>query len=186
MYSKPFPIVVAISGKAGSGKTTIADYMLRSGYPYTQMHITLPLKHLVADQTNTRLSDNIVHRHMHVGGMTLAQHQEVTDKKMRKCGGDGVFVAYLIELIKKSCYPYLVVDDLRLLVELERLKIVKASFIRINRPLINRLPHLYGRNPNTKTEVDLDDYDGFDLVIENNTTIESMYRKIDEYLAESI
>ncbi len=185
MLTWPTPIVIVISGKAGSGKRLVADYLSSFKIPYTKMQITLPLKKMIAELTSTSLLDNIYQKDIVVSGISLAQHQEIAAKSMRKIGGDCVFVTYLIKEIEASCYPYIVIDDVQLLAEVEALTKLRAHFIRINRPSEDREPLLYGRNLKARTEVELDDYDGFDLVVDNRSTIEEMQMKVNEYLSDN-
>jgi len=72
--------------------------------------------------------------------------------------------------------------DARFTNEADALKKDGFLLVRIERSALNRGD--IGRDPNHPSEIDLDNYTGWDYVIDNNGTLEEFHSKIDELYNE--
>jgi len=180
------PFILALSGKVGSGKTTVANFLHSVNperYPFEIFRFAGILKELVAAKTGTSVDDNYFRKDIVVDGKTLAQHQVDVGEGMRSplLLGKDIFAKFIAMRIENSDAKFIVVDDLRLRVELDVLQEMGAFFVRINRPKVFRAPFMHNRDPTSITEVDLDDYDGFDLVVENDGEEEALCQRVLEF-----
>jgi hypothetical protein len=96
---------------------------------------------------------------------------------------ESVWVDYVINNLKPN--DYYVLDDLRYKNELDALK--KAGFILVrieaSRDIRERrIPNTFPKDENHLSETDLDDYDGWDVVIDNNNNDLYSFLNNAEYL----
>lgn len=94
-----------------------------------------------------------------------------------ECNGDVVPCDSPNKCPKEKIYPNWLITDLRFENEAKAVKDRGGIIIRINRPDIND-----SELQKHRSETALDDYDGFDYVIENDSNIEDLYNKVREVL----
>lgn len=105
----------------------------------------------------------------------------------------------MCELTKGKSDEYIIIPDLRFTEEIEALydyNIYNHIIIRIDRP--NHVSRLTPEQLNHRSEIDLDDYDGFDIKVENTTkeklaetakgiveNLDNMYFQTEPYIKEN-
>ncbi len=163
--------IYLISGKARHGKDTFSGY-LKDAYEKDGKKVLV-----------TQLSKYIKYYARELTGWNLTEEDKPrgllqtlgTDIIREKLGMEDLFIKRMIDDIKIfSCfYDAIIISDVRLKLEMDELKKAYPDAIGVNvfRPDFDN--GLTEEQKKHKTEVDLDDYDKFDLRIVN-TTLENL------------
>lgn len=167
--------IIAISGKIGSGKDTVFDIIKRINPTYQNVKYAEKLKVIASILTG-------VPRHMFEsqdfkaqpmtkewGGMTYRTFlQRLGTDAMRNGLHDSVWVnALFADLTHTSKW---VITDCRFPDEAAAVKARGGVVIRVNRGSKRDNEHI--------SETALDNYDGFDYVIDNNGTLEELEENV--------
>ncbi len=145
-------MIVGFSGKAGSGKTTLANF-LQDEFGFVRMSFASPLKETVMKYFGLTEEDiktkNPTARKI-LQGVGIMMREEV-DKRY-----------WIKQLEEKMIYldKNIVIDDVRFENEADFIKRSGGILIRIERPGIVTMNH--------PSENELDDYDGWNYIINNN------------------
>lgn len=172
-------MLIGISGKFSSGKDTlvaeILNYFEKHGRKNAHLKFADPLKKACAIIGGTRLEDNYSiegkEKMIEGLGMSIGRMQQVVGTILREHLHPDVWVLPVIQFYKNNPDTVCVVSDCRFQNEANLIKQHGGVLIRLNRQ--NR-PLVSGRDPNHISETDLDDYEDFDLIIDNNGTIQEM------------
>lgn len=184
-------MIIGISGKAKSGKDTAADMLSylysnpdKSYKDYIEntevffeknayvVHFADALKEaarelciLDEDQTDTQAGKLTVIPWLGITVRELLQ-------KLGTCIREGIDEDFWIKCLfaRVDGFQDIIVADVRYPNELQAIKNQGGVVIRINREGAGAGDH--------HSETSLDDYDGFDLVIDNNGTYEELYNKL--------
>ena len=166
-------MIIGISGKYGTGKTTLAN-ALQQEFGGVHLAFATRLKQAASIITGvaeehmwTDEGKSIYIQHL---GMTVGRFLQVFGTKMRETFGYDIWVDPVIGETERHDLAF--IADCRFPNEVEAIKAAGGVVIRLNRPNVD--PALNGRDPNHPSETALDDYKGFDLVIENDGTLEQM------------
>ena len=160
-----------VSGKARHGKDTFSGYLKnayeKDGKKVIITQLSKYIKYYAREMTGWNLTEEDKPR-------TLLQTLG-TDIIREKLGMEDLFIRRMIDDIKIfSCfYDAIIISDVRLRLEMDMLKESYPDAIGVNifRPDFDN--GLTEEQKKHKTEVDLDDYDKFDLHIVN-TTLEKL------------
>ncbi|MBR1376316.1 MAG: hypothetical protein IJ565_00675 [Bacilli bacterium] len=170
--------IYIISGKAHSGKDTIAKYIINklnhkkvitlTYASYLKMYAANILGWDGSEDTKPRdFLQNI--------GVELIKNQ-IDDKFL---------INRIIEDIKVYSYFYdvVIIGDARFPDEIENIKsnFNNVTVIRIDRDNNN----LTNEQKNHSTEVSLDNYNGYDYVVDNSKDLDSLYKELDKILEVS-
>lgn len=176
--------VIGISGKIGSGKTSVAEY-LSAKHGFVVDRIATSIKIAVAEMTRTTLDDNMKRKDIVARGeysdgevcvMSLGQHQVLYGKKEREKHGDDIFVRRLwARLLEKM--ENVIIDDVRLQCEADFLVSKGIVLLRIERSEAARAPYLCGRDQTDITEVDLDEFE-FKHVLYNDGSERDLFANV--------
>ena len=163
--------IYLISGKARHGKDTFSAF-LRDAYINDGKKVLI-----------TQLSKYIKYYARELTGWNLTEEDKPrgllqtlgTNIIREKLGMEDLFIKRMIDDIKIfSCfYDAIIISDVRLKLEMDELKASYPEAIGVNIFRPNFDNGLTEEQKNHKTEIDLDDYDKFDLRIEN-TTLEKL------------
>lgn len=172
-------IIVAISGKIGSGKNTVADLIEKhSIVEFQQTAFAKKLKQIVAllcevdyEDTLSQEAKNIYipEYNSTIGNM----YQTIGTNTMRDHYDINVWVKALHLELKNNYYNNYLITDVRFKNEAESLKEINAILIRVTRPA-NTTAEKSNRNLTHSSETDLDDYNKFDFYIHNSGTLKEL------------
>lgn len=156
-------MIIGISGKIQSGKDTIANYLVNK-YGFIRIGFADKLKEIAKDLFEWNgLKDK--------NGRTLLQNLGYAMRLIN----ENIWVNYVLNNLDLN--KQYIISDVRYENEAEILKENGAKLWRIERKL--------DRNNEADkhlSEIDLDNYGKFDIIIDNNGTIEELYKKIDEIM----
>lgn len=199
-------MILGISGKAGSGKDTVADYLVKNKY-FTKVALADPIKRICGDVFN--FSNEQLYGPSEMRSKPDERYPNVTVRKAAQLLGtewarnlhEDIWVDYLLRTIKKfqsnPNYKYsqekgvykdelgfdmlmrnenVVVPDVRFSNEIKILK-DQAYLIRIVRPSAG----LVGESGQHASEMEQDSIpdSDFDDIIENNGTLDELFYKVD-------
>ena len=165
------PTLYLISGKARHGKDTFSAYLKEvyeeNGKKVIVTQLSKYIKYYAREMTGWNLTEEDKPREL---------LQELGTSVIReKLGKDDLFINRMIDDVEIfSCfYDAIIISDVRLKKEIDDLRKVFPDLIAINifRPDFDN--GLTEEQKKHKTEVDLDDYDSFDVKI-INTTLEKL------------
>jgi dephospho-CoA kinase len=169
-------MIIGISGKIGSGKTTLANWIEKTK-DFKQFAFADNIKKITAIVSGTSFKQNMNDGSFKPDfegfeGKTLSKLHVEIGEDFRLKYGKKIWIYSLMSKIDKhlSEEQDVVISDVRTKAEANWLKEkYDAYLIRLKRPLYLRKKCLRGRNPNSKIECDLDDYEKFDCIIKNDT-----------------
>lgn len=173
--------IIGISGKARSGKDTIADYLIKN-YGYTKLAYADLLKNitmLAFGFTKEQLYGDQKFVVDEYWGNTPAYYLQILGTEcFRERIDNDFWVKAAMKIVNHYPENLWVIPDVRFPNEVTPIQDRGGMVIRINRK--NRPPT--GRDDNHPSEIALDDYEGFDYVIDNDGTIEELYNKLEGIL----
>ena len=180
-------MLIGISGKFAVGKdelcSHILNYLEKHGRKSSHLKFADPLKKACAIIGGTRLEDNYSiegkEKMVEGLGMSIGRMQQVVGTILREHLHPDVWVLPVIQFYKNNPDTICVVSDCRFKNEANLIKKFGGVLIRLNR---EKRPVISGRDPNHISETDLDDYEGFDLIIDNNGTIQEMVDTVFSFL----
>jgi dephospho-CoA kinase len=154
-------MIIGISGKARSGKDTVAEY-LRDKYGYTIVKFSTPLYEIAT------YIQNVLGEETNKDPKLL----QFLGQGLKSIYGTDIWCKLLLSNLSED--QYTVIADIRHKIEMEYLEQGGVPVLRIERPT-----RVIDRDPNHISEIDLDDYP-FKYVIINDGSIDELYVKIDE------
>ena len=166
--------VFIISGKAKHGKDTFSGYLKevyeKNGKKVIITQLSKHIKYYAREMTGWDLSEETKPREF------LQQlGTNVIRQQLKK---DDLFINRMIEdrEIVNCLYDAIIISDVRLKKEINGLKEAYPEIINIHITRPNFDNGLTEEQKNHLTEIDLDDYEGFDIEIEN-TTLEGLQQE---------
>jgi len=168
-------IIIGISGKIGSGKDTVAHFIKQHDQSFQSKAFAYKLKKIVSllagcdfELTLTQEGKNV---YIEQFGKTIGEMlQGVGTGALRDNFDKNVWINGLFTDLKNGNY---VITDVRFKNEADALKAKGAFLVRVNRP-INPIAENSGRDLTHASETDLDDYEGFDAIIDNKGTLDDL------------
>lgn len=165
--------IIGISGKIGSGKDTLADTILKISPYFEKKSYAYKLKKTGAFLTGTEeelwFTQEGKNIYLPDWGMTIGQFQQKLGTEAIRTGlhPNAWIISLFADLRPDSHW---VIADMRFKNEAEAVKEKGGIAIRINGDPA-RVRANSTRDMSHPSETDLDDYDGFDLVYENNKSL---------------
>ena len=160
-------MIVGISGKMRTGKNVVADYLV-SHYGFKQIAFADALKKLGIEYFG--LSYEECYGEKTVKSRKILQEIGV---KWREIDED-VWCRYVLKNVGEN--DKITISDVRFPNEAALIKKYKGYLIRVNRDIKNEfgMDHI--------SETALDEYVGFDYILDNNGTLNELYAGIDDVL----
>lgn len=169
--------IILIGGKARSGKSTIANFMIeelkKQGKKPCELQIAQYIKYYAMKYFDWDGSEETKPRSL---------LQELGTEVIRNKIDPDFHIDRLIQDIKVLSYFYdtFIVSDVRMPVEIEKPKKEFENVISIK--MIRPSDELDSNQKTHVTELALDNYDGFDYVIDNDKTLEDLEEKAKDIL----
>ena len=157
--------------KKGTGKTTSTKYIKR----YFRSKISTSVFHYSFGNKIKKVAEQFGwNGEKDESGRRLLQ--EVGD--IGRHYNPNIWISFLLKPIclrSSRFWGIYLVDDIRFEEEAEALKNLEV----VDQTFIIRMDRDTGFNDNHRSEHGLDNYDGWDLIIDNNGTLEELYEKLD-------
>lgn len=155
---------ICIAGKMGSGKDTVADYLVEN-YGYEKKAFADDMRLFLEAYMRVNKEHKNYRKIMQTFGTDI----------VRNLVDEDFWLNRLLEQIK---HPMIVVSDARFINEVEGLKNKGFITLRIISNEIRReqigIEH--------RSETELDTYNKWDYIIENNGSLEELYEKVNLFL----
>lgn len=164
-------MIVGISGKRGTGKTTLAN-MLADKYGFEHRYFAQTLKGLVSQQFGLGYD----HVHGHLKEFELKAYPGWTPRKLMIAVGQfyrSIDELFWVRKTLENITGHVVISDVRFLNEVQEIKKRGGIIVRLSRdPKLN----IYQGEINDPSETALDDYKDFDIIVpaESNLDMEDM------------
>jgi len=173
-------MIIGISGKIGSGKDTAAQIIMDLNPKFEKKSFAFKLKQIVALLTGTTLEDNLTQegklKHIDEFNMNLGKIQQVIGTQALRDSFDiDVWIKSLFVDYKQSNgeYPLWVISDVRFKNEANYIKKMGGILIRLEGDP-SKVRENSNRDLNHLSETDLDNYDKFDYIYQNITSLEEL------------
>jgi cytidylate kinase len=178
--------VIAISGKIGTGKDLLCEkifaYLDSKKIKYAHLKFAAGVKEIVSILTGNDLedqySDEGKERMVKELGMSNGALQQVVGTVLREKLHSNIWIFPVLKFARDNPHTICVISDCRFRNEADAIKEQGGIIIRLNRK--NR--NIGKRDPNHISETDLDDYPHFDLIIDNEGTVDAMVEKAFAFL----
>ena len=178
--------LIAISGKYGVGKDLLSakifEYLKGKRIKYEHLKFAANVKQMVSILTGGDLedqySDEGKEKLVDELGMTNGTLQQVVGTLLREKLHPDIWTFPVLKFARDNPDTVCVISDCRFRNEADLIKKNGGVIIRLNRK--NR--NIGKRNPNHISETDLDNYENFDLIIDNYGTVEEMIEKAFTFL----
>lgn len=175
-------MVIGISGKIGSGKDTFADLFIEHiknvyGHRFENKKFAYNLKKIVSILTGVSMEDVLSRegklKYLPEWGMTIGEmQQKIGTEAIRNNIHNDAWVLSLFGTYKEN-EDFWIVTDVRFKNEAKIIKEKGGIIIRLNGDPLNSKAG-DERNMTHQSEIDLDDYNGFDYVYNNIPPIENL------------
>ena len=157
---------ICISGRFGTGKDTIADYIVNE-YGYEKKAFADDMRLFLGSYMGVTKEHKHYRKIMQMFGTDIVRN--LVDEEF-----------WLNRLLEQIKHPLIVVSDARFINEVEGLKKQGFTIIRVVSDKSRR--EQIGTNHRSETE--LDDYNLWDYVIENNDSLEDLYKQVDIFMKQ--
>lgn len=169
-------IIIGISGKLGSGKDTVAHFIKEHDSSFQSKAFAYKLKKIVSllagCDFETTLTQEGKNTFIEGFNKTIGEMlQGVGTNALRDNFDKNVWINGLFTDLKPG--GNYIITDVRFKNEAEALKNKGAFLVRVNRP-VNPIAENSGRDLTHPSETDLDDYQGFDAIIDNKGTLDEL------------
>ena len=170
--------LIGISGKIGSGKDLLSEkifaYLASKQIKYEHLKFAAGLKQVASILTGGDLedqySDQGKEKMIDELGMTNGTLQQILGTILRENLHPDIWIFQVLRFVKENADTVCVISDCRFKNEANLVKENGGVIIRLNRQ--NR--NIGNRDPNHISETDLDTYEDFDLVIDNDGIVDEM------------
>ena len=184
-------MIIAVCGKKGHGKDTFSDYLCEN-YNFIKLNFADPLKQAckhIFDLTDEQIYGNkkeIVDEFWNTTPREIMQYvgTDLLRHKLKEKFsniGDNIWVLLMekkiTDILQKNPSQNIIISDLRFLNESKLIKKFGGIIFKISRLKTN---DIIGINHLSELEVDILTYD---YLIENNSTLDSLYQKINNIIS---
>lgn len=178
-------IIIGISGKIGSGKNTVADIIKKHNKSFQEIAFAYKLKQIVsilsAQDINNTMSQTGKNIYIPEFNMSIGEMlQKVGTDLFRDNFNVNTWVIATFLQIFNNPGNY-IITDCRFKNEAKAIKDNGGILLRINRSN-NNISTNSTRNLQHQSEIDLDDYTAFDYIINNDTDLQDLEKKVIDFM----
>lgn len=177
-------MIIGLGYKARAGKDTIASHLVGK-YDFVQESFAYPLKEQIGRQIMGFNDKQLYGEWKEVldpeWGRTPRQLlQLIGTDALRKVVHDDFWVIPMKRKLKEHTHNKrnVVISDVRFLNEINAIKALGGQIVRVDRDNPDQITGFAKH----QSETELDNYEGWDQIITNNSTIEALYQAIDEHI----
>ena len=182
--------LVYVSGKMGSGKTTVCEYLNRE-YRFGMVNCADRIKLIVSVLTGTTPNENYTNKKLMPVGLekygSLGTFQQKVGVGLRDAIGENIWIDVLwneIEKESKKGLRRIIIGDVRFKNEYNFFNDKGAIAIRIERDRELRKPHMGSRDERHISETDLDKEE-FEYRYQNEKTKRELYQYVDKIMSSN-
>ena len=174
-------IIIGLSGKIGSGKDTVASIIKKYNNTFQDIAFAYKLKQITALLTSQDINNTMTQEGKNIYieefNMTIGQMlQQIGTNLFRDNFNDNTWILATFLQIKNNPGNY-IITDCRFKNEAQAIKDNNGILIRINRNN-NNISDNSTRNLQHQSEIDLDDYDNFDFIINNDLDLNHLEKNV--------
>lgn len=165
--------IIGVSGKIGSGKTTVTQYLIDNlRYEFVERSFAYKVKQIASILCGLPMEDMISQEGKNkrleaFGGITVGELQQIIGTDMfRQKFSEDVWITSLFLDYKPD--EYWIVSDVRFKNEADYIRKIGGTLIRLEGDPAG-VRAASNRNLNHPSETDLDDYEHFDIVMETSS-----------------
>ena len=162
--------IIVISGKQYSGKDTLAGILINKLPDYKRIGLGDAIKIEFAKKNNITIDEILKNKHLYRNGLI----------ELGNWGRDQDEDYWIKNLV--AC-DKIIVPDVRVQHEADFFKNVGAFLVRVESDYENRSKRGVIVNNDDPTEIALDNYSGFDLVVYNNSSYEDLVLSADKVIS---
>lgn len=177
-------MIIGLGFKARAGKDTVASHLVNN-YSFVQESFAYPLKEYIGRQI-CGFNDKQLYGDWKE---TIDPEWEMTPRKMlqlvgtdalRKVVHDDFWIIPMKRKLKEHLRNgrHVVISDVRFLNEINMIKNLNGLVIRIDRENPDKINGIEKHS----SEFQLENYDAWNFTLDNNGTLEELYKKVDEVL----
>ena len=177
-------MIIGLGYQARAGKDTVAAHLVNK-YNFVQESFAFPLKEYIGRQicgfNDKQLYGAWKETVDQEWGMTPRQMlQLIGTDALRKVVHDGFWVIPMKRKLKEHIRNerHIVISDVRFLNEIKLIKSLGGKVVKLDRHNPDKISGFEKHS----SETELDYYDGWDHVLENNGTLEELYMRADEMM----
>lgn len=159
--------ILVISGKQYSGKDTLAKILIEKMPDYRRIGLGDAIKIEYAKRKNITVDEIVENKHLYRNDLIKLGNW-----------GRNINPDYWINNLLN--FDKIIVPDIRVLHEAEFFKSVGAFLVRVESDFENRSKRGIVVNNDDETEIALDNYSGFDVVVYNNSSYEDLVNQADK------
>lgn len=157
--------IIVISGKQYSGKDTLAALLLNDLADFVRVGIGDAIKHEYAKKNGVTFDEIVENKHLYRSGLIELGNY-----------GRSIDPDYWLKSIV-GMKENVIVPDVRVEHEVELFKSYGAYSIRVEATYENRSKRAIITNADDPTETALDDYKGWDAIIDNNSDFSNLEKQ---------
>lgn len=181
-------MIIGCGYKARSGKDTVANYLVNN-HSFVQESFAFPLKEYIGRQicgfTEKQLWGSMKETIDPEWGMTPRKIlQLVGTDALRNVVSNNFWIIPMKRKLKDHIRNgrNVVVSDVRFVNEIELIKELSGKIVKIER---NNLEQISGFEKHS-SEFELETFDEWDYYLDNNGTLEDLYKKVDNLINDAI
>jgi hypothetical protein len=179
-------MIIGLGFKARAGKDTVAAHLVNN-YSFVQESFAYPLKEYIGRQI-CGFNDKQLYG---TWKETVDPEWELTPRQMlqligtdalRKVVHDDFWVIPMKRKLKEHIrnYQHVVISDVRFFNEINMIRSLKGMLVKVERANLDKITGFEKHS----SEFQLEDYNAWDFILDNNGTLDELYKKVDDMMKQ--